>query len=518
MRIKTEDEILNIETRAAIIEEILSPENRARKDEAFKRFRCYKDKTSEFVKNMLLKQFSQKTVDEMSYCMSNISLVKKVINKLARVYDAGVTRTLDNDDDTDKLGKIVRLLSFDDEMKKANRFLKLQKNCALYIRPVPTDDGITLKIEALNPYLYDVVEAYYDRQKPMCFIISNYRQEQAVTSNLNPATRSDKPQLKSNNGKDDIIADDPQDQQNVEWIFWTKSYHFTTNTKGEIISHNGNENPIKMLPFVNLATDQDGSFWAIGGDDLADGAILVNAMITNIQHIAISQGFGQFYLKGKNLPTQIAIGPTKCIKLEYNEGEPVPDIGYASASPDIDKLRSLVEMYVALLLTTNNLSTSGVSTKLEGGVSAPSGVALMLDKAESMEDLAEQKSNFVEYERKAWGIIKAWIDGMQELSALSLPDDVSSSIKIKINEQQIIMSEAEKLANIKARQELGLDTHIDLIMRDDPSLSREQAEEKLLRILEEKMNKLSLAIGEKENGSEENGSIQQPVDDNDQPV
>ena len=55
-------------------------------------------------------------------------------------------------------------------------------------------------------------------------------------------------------------------------------------------------------------------------------------------------------------------------------------------------------MYIALYLTTNNLSTSGVSTQLSGGNTLPSGVALILDKAESLEDVQDQRQVFIDKE------------------------------------------------------------------------------------------------------------------------
>jgi hypothetical protein len=51
----------------------------------------------------------------------------------------------------------------------------------------------------------------------------------------------------------------------------------------------------------------------------------------------------------------------------------------------------------------------------------------------------------------------------------------------------VILSESEKLANLKVRKELGIDSMVDLIMKDNPGFSVEQAEEKLKRILEAEM-------------------------------
>jgi hypothetical protein len=49
------------------------------------------------------------------------------------------------------------------------------------------------------------------------------------------------------------------------------------------------------------------------------------------------------------------------------------------------------------------------------------------------------------------------------------------------------MSESEKLQNMKLRQELGIDSLISIFMKDDPSLTEKQAEEKLKKLLEQKL-------------------------------
>ena len=98
MRIKNEQDILKIEVRKTIIDEIKGSENQARKHEAYKRYLCYKDKTKDFVIEQLLRQFDQSTVEEMQYCVSNISFVRKIIDKLARVYNNGVMREIVGDE------------------------------------------------------------------------------------------------------------------------------------------------------------------------------------------------------------------------------------------------------------------------------------------------------------------------------------------------------------------------------------------------------------------------------------
>lgn len=498
MRIKNEQEILKIEVRREIIAEIKGSENQARKHEAYKRYLCYKDKTKDFVVEQLLRQFDQSTVEEMQYCVSNISFVRKIIDKLARVYNNGVKREITGDEQaSDNLHGLEKELDFNSAIRLANKFMKLQKNLAFYVKPCPVTlpDGsqkYTIKLDAMNPYLYDVVEDYYDRTNPMAYILSDFDYAPTLYTTKDPAyagragseIKGVNPQT---NRQDDLIADDPDDAKLKGFIWWTPSYHFTTDETGEIISGPEIVNPIGELPFENFAIDQDGQFWARGGADLIDGSILLNSILTHNQHVAVTQGYGQFYMRGKNLPRNIKIGPSKAILMEYQEGEPAPDLGFATASPQIDALRNLVESYIALLLTTNNLSTSAVSSSLSGST-APSGIAMVIDKAESMEDVNDQRQIFIDNEPAIWRKINKWLgvygDSLVDgLKGLSLPENFEENFVLIFNEAPIIVSEAEKLANLKARKELGIDSMVDLIMKDNPSFSIEQAEEKLKNIL-----------------------------------
>lgn len=500
MKISNEADILKPELRKLIIEEIKGDENQRRKEEAYKRYRVLKDQTKDYVIEQLSKQFDESTLREMAYSISNISLCRKVIDKLARVYNHGCTRSIEGDEQaTQNIQELSKVLDVNTELKKANKFLKLQKNLAFYIKPCPISnyDGqekYSIKLEPMNPYLYDVVEHEYDRTKPMVYILSDfdysplqYTTQDAATVNRTVGSMQNPQQ---GDGKDQIIADTPSDQKSKVFIWWSDNFHFTTNESGEIISGEPFENPIKRMPFVNFAIEQDGSFWAQGGDDLIDGSILINSVMTHNQHIAITQGYGQFYMKGKNLPRNIKIGPTKSILMEYDEGEPVPEIGYATASPQIDALRGLVESYIALLLTTNNLSTSSVAANLGQSNLAPSGIAMLIDKAESMEDVQDQRQIFVDKEPDVWDIINRWLNLygdmlIDDLKGLQLPEEFE--LNLKFNEIPVVMSESEKLQNLKLRKELGLDSMLDLIMKDNPSLTKQEAEEKLKSLMEDKM-------------------------------
>ncbi len=527
MRLKREADILDESTRKAIIKEICGPENQQRKDSAYKRYDIFKDQTKYYVIDELHKQFDQETVKEMSYAISNVSLGRKIIEKLSKVYTNGATRKVEEtsqgavkegdtntEDATNQIEDFVKATDFETQMKKNNQFLKLQKNTLVYPKPCPEEqpDGsykYQIKIEVLNPYLYDVIENPYDREKPMCVILSDYSKQSMMKYTTGDASTVDrgpaKPPASSapGDGTDQIIADSPADAKLEDqrvFIWWTKNYHFTTNVKGEIVDSEYNptgQNPILMLPFVSFNIGQDGQYWAKGGDDLVDAAVLVNSMITNVLNVGVMQGYGQFWMTGKNLPKNIKVGPTRSICLEYEKDEdPTPALGFATASPQLQELQNLIEMYVALTLTTNNLSTKGVSTKLAGGQDFPSGIAMVIDGAESIEDINEQRQIFIDKEPKIWEICRAWMDAYSKFllppfDAIKLP---KGDIVTVFNDQNIIMSESEKLDNLKKRQDLGINTELELIMKDRPELSEEQAKAKLKDILENKMKRQAEAM------------------------
>lgn len=530
MRIKSQNELLDISVRAQIIEEIEGSEEQKRRDRAYMSQQCYRDQTRRFTIEELLNQFEQTTVNQMDYAISNISIVKKVIDKLARVYSYGVDRTIGEDKErTEALQKIASCLKMNTQMKLTNRMLKLHRNTALYIKPCPYEMGDekywSVKLQPLSPHLYSVIEDYYDRTRPMAYVLSNYEQRVKYRVSLEPSKEGRSYRTPQPNPigdrKDQIIADTPEDQgaetdkENKTYVWWTSKFHFTTNNKGaildpetgRILSDAGTqdiENPIGELPFEDFAVDRDGTFWSYGGDDLIDGAILINALLSNLNHIAVTQGYGQMVMSGKNLPNNNLVGPDKVIKLEYEKDEdPVPTVQFLNANAPLGELQNGIEMYLALLLTTNNLSTTGISMQLQGSTTLPSGIALMIDKSESQEDVRDQQQVFLDKEPAILRKVNKWIQAIKEdpdklldpkLDDIALPDDFEDELQVSFSSPQPIVTEGEHLENLKKRKELGISTMIDIIKRDQPGISDKQAEEKLKSIMEEKMQRAQSAM------------------------
>lgn len=556
MRLYNEMQLLDADVRCQIIKEIKGQEEQARRDESFRRYELLKDRSPKYIMRQLKKLYSsQETLDKIQYAIANLSIMKKIIEKLARVYSNGVTRTIGNadSDETKKLQKLETLLDFNNQMKTVNIGLRAQKNFNCYVKPVYELEGQDANgddietaypmLEPCHPHKYSVVEKSGNRQEPLAVVFSTYR-EQAGSTNYSthvtppPASKSKEMrdgqyEIKQKfDSTDQTIADSPQDQNidDTEYIFWSKNLHFTCNCNGEILdietgkpfteeqiaaSPELTKNPIEFETNVNFAINQDGSFWATGGEDIPDNSIMIGCLIANLNHIGTIQGYGRFWMSGKNLPSQMASAPDIAIKMEYDKDDPTPQIGYVNSNPSLSELRANIESQLAMTLSTNSLSTSGFSTKLDSNVSLPAGISMIIDKSESTEQVEDQQAIFVKKEKKIWQAINKWMIHMnnegilrEDFKECILNEELlNKEFMVTFAPQKVIQSETESLTNIKTRKELGINTEIELIKKDRPGITDAEAKKVLEQIKKEKSEN-------KENALDSNGK---PASDKDDP-
>jgi len=517
VKLSIQEQILNQDLRQKLIEEINASSNGQRKAEAFKRYQCMKDHSDIYVMELLMAQFDAGTVREMQYALSNISIMRKIVDKIARVYANGVKRSTKKKTETNAIEEMAEQMKLNEQMRKVNKYLVAFRNALMYIRPTKESGAMAGKYSIVArpvpPFLYDVFSDPNDPEKPMVVVLSDYKNANDIKYVIGDAAVAARGAAPSGNigvvrGVDATMVSQPRKtaipQANVgvdtgQYIWWSAAYHFTTDAKGVIISGTDEFiNPIGALPFVNYARDQDGSYWAEGGSDLADGSIRVNALLTNINHVSIQQGYGQLFMTGKNLPKSFKVGPNHALQLEYNEGDPTPTVGFLSANPPVGDLQKMAEMYVALLLTTNNLSVSGFSTSLSDSRQFASGVAMMIDKSELIEDITEQSELFSNREREVWKLIGNWHSYYKQRELLAEPQShiavpADADVNVAFPSPMTVLSENELLDIIQKRRDLGLSTEVELIQRDNPSLTEDEALAKIEAITAESKARMNAA-------------------------
>lgn len=493
MRMFNDEDILNEAFRARVIKDIKSTGNQARKREALKRQDCYRDNTIKWVlKSLRELGLRQETLDMMQNHAANISIVKKIIGKKARCYRGGVIRATMDESTTSQVMALASVLNINSTMKKADAMSELHNNALVMILPSKTPEGrVRQATTVLGPWQYDVIEDARNPEIPACIILSEWHDKNGTQSfNTDQIQAIDSTDV----SEDKVIARGPHssDMDEAEtYIWWTGRYHFTTDSAGKIISKYSPENlanPINMIPAVSIDKNQDGAYWGSGGEDLVDGAVLVNLLCSDMNHIMYMQGWGLLVLSGPNIPDSYEIGTGKALVLKTNEGQTAPKAEILSTNPPIDSWLKVIEQYVAMLLTTNELSTSAVALKLDAA-SFPSGIAMLIDKSESIGSIDDKRHTFAHGERRVWKIAAGWqniyansttpLDG--EFAEIgSVKPDIEVSTRFQSEEQ--VVTEKEKLEILKLRKEIGLATHLDIIKADNPSMTEEEAQAKLDQI------------------------------------
>lgn len=494
MRMFSEEQVLNQAFRASVIADIKSQANQARKREALKRQDCFRDNTIKWVlKSLNELGLKKQTIDIMQNHASNISIVKKVVNKKARAYRAQVSRSTMDEAVTAQIMELAATMNINEQLKKADVTAVLQNNALLMVLPEQTPEKkVCLRPAVLGPWQYDVIEDARNPERPACVILSEWK-------DINGTQTFNSDQIQAIDASaftvgEATIAHGPHvtsmDQGCETFIWWTNSYHMTTDASGRILDAHtpvGLVNPIGMIPAASINQNQDGAYWGKGGEDLVDGAVLINLMCTDMNAIMYAQGWGQLVISGPNIPTEYSVGPHVALALETREGQSAPDVKILSNNPPIDSWLKVIEQYVAMLLSTNDISASTVSMKLDAA-NFPSGVAMLIDKSEATGSIEDRRHAFAAAERRIWRVVSGWLRVYGDATALDhefaeigqLPDDIDVSIRFQGEEQ--IITEKEKLDILKQRKEMGLITQLDLIKADNPHMTDEEAAAKLEQI------------------------------------
>lgn len=539
MRLTNENQLLDQGVRKKIIEEICGPENQARKQTMFNRHDMYRDNTKAYVAEVIEKEQGTNALSDIQFRISNLSILKTIVNKKAMIYGTRAERKVVGGDEKmqAQIDQVIDLLNFNSQMKKANKWEELFKNAIVQVYPFKNyvTGKWRIKLDVNLPYKIDAIEDENNNEQARVYIYSYFSPLTNSTSYTQPGqsgihtgnSLGQNAQFRQGDGINQAIADSPIDSQKKEYVWWSTKYHFTTDEKGAII--NGTEavdsglNPVQDLPFINISTSQDGNFWAVGGDDIVDGSVLVNLFLTEIYYIAKYQGMGLFYFFGRGVPKRIKVGPSQAITLDVKQDDPTPQIGFATSNPNISEYMMSIKEYISALLKTNKLEPSTV-IGMENALQASSGIQELIQKSELNEAIEDNREVYRDAEPV---IFKKYIKWHNYLYDRKLLDDdfeeigridEKTKVTTKFCDPQVVMSESEKLDVIKKRQDLGLDSLVDSLMKDNPELVLEDAQEKAVELLKRKAldartKMLSMVPGDKIGGQPPKAAPKKEVDD-----
>lgn len=446
-----------------------------------KRHLMYHGSTKEVIKDAICTEFKkQETITELMSRLVSLNIMQKIINKLAGVYKEDPSRNVKSKDETEqeKLDKLTECMEFNQRMKEANRFFKINKKAL--IEPYLDDLGVP-SLRVLPAHTY-VLFSYKTKKKNLPNVVV----------------------------KIDEVAE--------RLIFWTDESHYVTNYKGEpmtdLMQEMGNtegENPYGILQF-QFINESSSSVSPIQDDDLLGMSVTIPVILTDLLFGLKYQCWAIIWTVGK--VGDIPFNPNSVIQMEWGEDGQEPSVNQIKPEIDSDKLLNTVMALVALLLTTKNLKAGTISDKVTAE-NAASGIAMIIDNSESTEDKKDQQAFFYRAEKGIFQKLKVMMRYWKETKQLhtdydfDLPEDFE--VVTQFQDPRPLMTEQEMVETSEKKLKAGFTTLKRELKKLYPGMDDEEVEELYREILEEKKTMAELFQGQEPGedkpveGEEDNG-------------
>ncbi len=502
VKVNKEEDLLQEQTRKAIIQHIQTDAGvKARKEEHKKRAQVYKDRTDEYVLELIKMEMGDQVLAEMKNRVTNINVTRKVVTKKARVYKDQPKRSLVAKTDKGQavLDGWATVMGLDAFMKGVNRATELHHNDLVQILPRLDytdlgDDGkarYRIGLRLLRPDRFDVIEDPNNPMEPLAVILSYYEEQGSILDDYRSPRVEETPLAKNEQARTQSKTQLAAAAKKQRFIWWSRQFHFTTDASGKIMdkaSPKDSVNELGILPFVSFAKEQTEGFWSDGGDGLADMGILFNLLLADMNLTSKFQGMGLGYISGAegSVPTSITIGVGRFVRLLYKKDEePEPKVGFASPSPNLDHSLALLKEQLGLFLTSEGLEPGTMTGDLNASGNASSGLQEMIQRSEPITAIEDDQELYrvkePELMMKVLKVAKVYQDKKLLCAQLNELGVITDDMKydLSFEQPQVVLSQSERLNLAKQKKELGYFTPKQIAADLHPEMEEAQLDELL---------------------------------------
>jgi hypothetical protein len=377
------------------------------------------------------------------------NVLRRIGQELSQVYKWGVTRELDSAREQDKARILWEETELDETLETANLYLNVLRD--LIIMPWVTDDG-RMTIELLTPDRVSVVTKPWQPTEPMAFWFDRMA---AVDTPPGVLTKW----LGQNPARWERILVD-----HTHYRIFDESF----NIKAQI------EHGIGRLPAVVAHADKrTRSFWSpTRFGDVVKANFKVGWLLTMVAYLQKMQAEKVLTYRGD--PDDIAHGQqVGAQEMLAGRGE------FSTVDLQADPEHYLKHIRECVNLIAQNYGLSAETYSLSGSVN--SGFQFKLQRLPLLEQRRAQIKKWRRIEHELHRVMALVSQRFHPLVKL----DPEAELSLNFNEAEFMESpeiqDRVDTADIKARRA----SHLDILMRRDPDLTRKQAEAKQKRILEE---------------------------------
>lgn len=405
----------------------------------------------------------------LSYALQRlvpINIVPRYVDKLSNIYQTGVSREVVNGDqsDSDLMSWYEKKLEINNVMHQSNRLYNACR--AALVHPYITVDGPALRV------------------------IPNDRFVVVSTDPITPT----RPTMVI------LLAGQDAEKRDIYWVYTDTEFAVVKSDNSidyAAMASMGSDgtNPYGVLPFV-YANQSAFRLTPVADTDTIRMAEFVPAALTDLNLASCFASFSMTYIKNGEV-TDPVYAPNALWFLKSDDPEKDVEIGTLKPEVDYNEVLGLIQAEMSMWLGSKGIKSGAIGQLT--AESAASGIAKIIDEADTFDVRQAQTVAYSKAERQLWSLILNYMhpvwaaSGMVENTAtFSAGAEVVSRfavVPVGTQRQQLIAEQKEEYA-------AGFTTRKRAIAALNPQLSMQQVEE-----LEAEID-LERGIGEEQNNGD----------------
>lgn len=477
------------------INEIESNQNKDRKKKEFASWQIYDGNLRYYVENKV-KQMYPKTWE--SYTISDYSVLKKIVDRKSQSYKEPPIRKLDTDQETQDYQALLNEFRFNQAMRGFDRVYNQHKYAlmAVFMEKEIEDnkEKKEFKFIPLAPYEYDLVRS---QDGSLEVVVLSYPDDYVITG----------PESDYVNATISEAGQQDEGRSGKIYAFWTEYEHKIFKVLKDDYGHKRIEyleipenpqgiNPYGVLPFVYIPSGYDPNYPV--NSPLPYQSIELNSLMS-VYLTSGNMQIGQLVLKypADQEIEMVTSGLFTGMKLPQskNPDDPDTEADYISPTPNLSGHRESILTYLSMILDEQGINSNQIINPNE---KFTSGFDRLLSSADLQGIIESNQDLYYTVEQHVYKIIKKMFMNEGEGGKFR-----SENVQVIYKKPKILVSDREKLENLKLMEDLGVLLEWQKFQIMDPNLTDEQARERLAMKKDEKLKALeALSTDDAFNGAQ----------------
>lgn len=426
----------------------------------------FKGNLLKYVDECLGKQLSGQAYEQARQRIAAINVLKRIIDKEAKIYAGGVTRSVEGGGKPEQA-----ILKWYDEtlmptraMSLANEYFCLFKSALIH--PYLRKNGMpALRVIGSDKFV-PFTDGTEGDSTPTGYVFYIEKREMPP---------------KSGRGKGRTVKV-YKAVTAAEFVYFTENGEVITGLYAE--KNPDGVNPYERLPYVYVNRDPD-SVMPVQDTDTLAMTILLPILLTDINFAHMFQAFSIVY--GVNLTDKgITFAPNAFWSFKTEPGsDQKPEIGTIKPDADIEGGLNLVANQFALWLNTRGIKPGAVGEV--NGSNFASGIAKILDEMDTSELRNAQLPYFQAAEHEVWDLVTNTMTPAWQAQGMQLSGKWKAAARVTTNfaEQLPLVRRGAVIDEVEKEMRLGLTTRKRAAKRLNPQMNDAEIDALLAEVDEE---------------------------------